>query len=242
MENKTVFEEFFEEIANWCVDVGSTQSSNGSYHIYASDIIEMFDVTQEWLNEKANEISDYIIGHEDILDTTDVFFDENGNFEDFGLWIAGNAICKKCGQQNSAYCPGCEVAHDEEWDEYEEDDELTLKDINLTRETKKAIKNYNLKNIYIGSLSTVPNCRYIRENKELCFDVKELGNKIMTESFVIVFNHFEWSHSCWTVWETPYMDFESIKQIADKEFHRKLWDSRHLYYDDGKELIQICSL
>lgn len=239
MANKTVFEDFFEEIANWCVDVGATRSSNGSYFIYANEIIESFDITQEWLNENADEIADFISCHEDILDTTDVELDKNGDFECFGLWIAGNAICRKCGQQNSAYCPGCEVAHDEEWDDYEEKDELTLKDINLTRELKKAVKNYNLKNIYIGSLSTVPNNRYTRDNKKFCWDINELGHDLTEKNFVIVFNHFEWSHSCWTVWETPYMDYESIKQIVDKEFHRRLWDSRQLYYDNGIELIQL---
>lgn len=236
---KSVVIEFFEEIANWCVDVGSTKSSNGSYYIYATNIIEVFKVNQEWLNKNADEIADYITAHEDILDVTDVELDNDGNFECFGLWIAGNAICKKCGGQNSKYCPDCEVAHDPEWDNYKEP--LTLEDIKLTRDTKKAIKDYNLKNIFIGSLSYVPNNRYVRENKQLFFlsDIDKFEHDLSEKNFVIVFNHFEWSHSCWTVWETPYMDYESIMKIVDKEFKRKLWDSRQLYYDNGTDLIEL---
>ena len=239
---KNVAIEFFEEIADWCVDYGATKSCSGSYHIYATNIIELFNVTQEWLNENADEIADYITAHDEILDVTDVELDKNGNFESFGLWIAGYAICERCGYQNSASCPGCDVAHNPEWDTYEEEDEpLKLEDIKLTRDTKNAVKEHNLQNIFVGHLSHLPADRYVRENKQLFFlsDIDKFEHDLSEKNFVIVFNHFEWSHSCWTVWETPYMDYESIMKIVDKEFNRKLWDSRSLYYDNGTDIIQL---
>lgn len=236
-------ENLLEKIANWCMDIGSTQSSSGNYYIETDDILEMFDVTQEWLNENANEIAAYISAHEDSLGVTDVELDKKGNLEGFDLWIAGEALCKKCGNQSSEHCMYCDVAHPEEWDnepEEEEEEKLTLENVNLTKELKKAIKNYNLKNIHVGSLLYVPNDRYIRKNEKLCFNINELGHDLSEKNFVIVFNHFERLHRFWTVWETPYMDYESIKEIVKNEFKRRLWGSRQLYYDNGTDLIRLC--
>ena len=110
-------------------------------------------------------------------------------------------------------------------------------EIKPTKEVSKAINNYNLKKIHTGSLSNVPNDRYIRS--ELCFDIDKLGKDLTENKFVMVLNHFEPDYACWTVWETPNMNFESIKEIYIKEHYRRLWDSSMLYYDDGKEVVHI---
>ena len=226
--------ELIKTIAYWCIDYGTDHSTNGSYYIYANDIAERFGVTQEWLSQNNENIADYIDGSDEIIYTTDLEYDDNGNFESFGLWFTGNALCTKCGCQNSESCCECEVAHPEEWDEEIEEEP----DITPARELKKAIKNYNLHKIHTGRLSDVPSDRYVRSS--ICFDVNELNRDLTEKKFVMVFNHYEWSYGCWTVWETPYMDFQSIKEIYDKEHHRKLWDSNQLYYDDGNKVVNLC--
>lgn len=115
-------------------------------------------------------------------------------------------------------------------------------DIKPTNEVRKAIQKYGLLKIHTGSLSRVPNDRYIRVN-EMCFDKQELVTKygldLNSENFVMVLNHFEQYEACWTVWETPYVDFETINKIYQAEHWRRLWDSSQLYYDDGCKLVLI---
>lgn len=226
-----------KKIGKWLYDTGVRGTSNQNYIIDSTDIIEQFNVTQEWINQNAEDIDCALWEVEDMLDSY-IEYDKNGNIECFNMMFTGDACCKVCVAEDHTYCCNCEVCHPEEWDK-EPEYGLTLKDINLTRETKKAIKNYNLKNIHIGSLSEVPNCRYVDKRKIFCYDMNKLYEDLEKNNFIIVFNHWEQSHSCWTVWETPYMDFKSIKKIVDNEFHRKLWDSRQCYYDDGEKLIQI---
>lgn len=108
-----------------------------------------------------------------------------------------------------------------------------------TKKLKEAINEHNLRKIYTGSLSDVPNNRYTRTTG-LCFDINDLKKDLTEKKFVLVLNHFEQSAVCWTVWETPYLDFEAANKIYQKEHWRKLWDSSHMYYDDGKELINLC--
>ena len=221
MNNK----DLFEKIAKWITETGTSKTSNGSYYVYFTDISEHFNVTIEWIREHAEDI-------EECFDW-DVVAECDIDDESFGMYFYGNACCEKCGCQASSHCCGCDIAHPEEWDDIEDDEELKIKP---TREVAKAIKNYNLKKIFTGSLSFVPNDRYTRSNN-YCFDINKFEKDLTEKNFVMVFNHFEQSYACWTVFETPYMDFESIKEIYMKEKDRRLWDSRQLYYDDGNELI-----
>ena len=64
-------------------------------------------------------------------------------------------------------------------------------------------------------------------------------NKDLTEEkFVMVLNHFE-SSGVWTTYETPYVDFKTAKEIYQKEHWRRLWDSSHLFYDDGIDVVHL---
>ncbi|MBE5940866.1 MAG: hypothetical protein E7266_10825 [Lachnospiraceae bacterium] len=110
-------------------------------------------------------------------------------------------------------------------------------DIKPTKTLKKAIENYNLHKIFTGSLSQLSNIRYTRSTH--FSDIKSLGKDLTKKNFVMIFNHYELGHSCWTVWETPYMDFNSIKEIYEKEKNKRIWDSRQVYYDDGNEIIAL---
>lgn len=222
-----VIDEFYKEIADWCVKRAAERTTNGSYYVNFTDVSDAFKVSVDWVKEHSEDIADWFG-----CDAGEYEIDD----ESFGMWLYGWICCEHCGCQASSSCHCCEIPHPEEWDEIEEEEQEI--EIKPTREVSKAIKNYNLHKIHTGSLSTVPNDRYIRS--ELCLDVKELNKDLTEKKFIMVLNHYEWSHACWTVWETPYMDFESIKEIYLKEHYRKLWDSSQLYYDDGKEVIHIC--
>ena len=113
-----------------------------------------------------------------------------------------------------------------------------MSDIRPTKAVQKAINTYGLKQIHTGSLSNVPNDRYLRSSRT-CFDVGHLDKDLKLKHFIIVFNHAETKFSCWTVYETPYMNFEKAKEIYMKEHGRRLWDSSRLYYDNGNEIIAI---
>lgn len=107
----------------------------------------------------------------------------------------------------------------------------------ITTNVKKAIKQYGLKEIHTGSLSNIPNNRYLRSTN--CFNVNELGNLVEAKNFVIVFNYYNKNKSQWTVYETPYTDFAEANDIYQKEHWRRLWDSSQMYYDNGKEVILL---
>lgn len=115
--------DLISSIAEWCIEVSASESTNGSYYIYLDNIIEKFcaikeinENAKEWLYEKAEDIADYIDKSDKTIDITDFEIDDNGNLEAFGLWISGEVICEKCGCQKSSNCKGCEVSHPREWD------------------------------------------------------------------------------------------------------------------------------
>ena len=225
--------ELYEQIAEYITEQGLENTTTGSYYVYFYDIASCFEVSEDWVKEHTQDI-------EDCFDW-EIVSDCEVDDEAFGMWFYLQYCCEHCscykdGNRCRSECCNCDIWCDSMEDEDWEDDEEI--EIEPTRDVAKAIKNYNLKKIFTGSLSQVPNDRYTRSKS--CFDINKLGKDLMGKNFVMVFNHYEMGYACWTVFETPYMDFESIKEIYMKEKDRRLWDSRQLYYDDGNEVIHIC--
>jgi hypothetical protein len=106
----------------------------------------------------------------------------------------------------------------------------------MSREVFKAIKAYDLKLVHTGSLSFVPNDRYLRATN--CYDVDSLNKDLTEKKFVMVLNYANGDGS-WDVYETPYLDFDTAKAIYQREHWRRIWDSSHLYYDDGIEVVNV---
>ena len=44
--------ELYQDIADYITDVGTSRTSNGSYYVYFNDIVECFDVSEDWIKEQ----------------------------------------------------------------------------------------------------------------------------------------------------------------------------------------------
>lgn len=111
--------EMFDKIAEYCIDYCAALTTTGNYYIEADEIAKHFNLNYKWLSKYSQTITDRIDSSEEVIDVTDIFYDDHGNVEGFELWLAGNAVCKRCKSQNTRSCNVCDVEHPEEWNRRE---------------------------------------------------------------------------------------------------------------------------
>lgn len=103
-----------------------------------------------------------------------------------------------------------------------------------TKTLKKTIDEYGLKLIHTGSLG-YKGARYT--NSELYF---EWPKENQDGQYVLEFNYFDQSKAQWLTFERVCNTRKEAEQIKKKEFGRRLWDSRHLFFEGAgirKQLV-----
>lgn len=70
-----------KQIVNWLVEIGTTNTSNGTWVVYYDEIASKFDITEDWVHTHRDEIIDELDSREEILSETwgeeDGYFDMN---------------------------------------------------------------------------------------------------------------------------------------------------------------------
>ena len=70
-----------KQIVNWLVEIGTTNTSNGTWVVYYDEIASKFDITEDWVHTHRYEIIDELDSREEILSETwgeeDESFDMN---------------------------------------------------------------------------------------------------------------------------------------------------------------------
>ena len=106
----------FQEIADYITDVGTTNTSNGSYYVYFSDIEKHFNLPIGWVKVNAEDI-------EECFDW-DVVAECDIDDESFGMYFNLHYVCEKCATYidgNRCYdeCCNCECWCDNMDEDYE---------------------------------------------------------------------------------------------------------------------------
>lgn len=100
----------------------------------------------------------------------------------------------------------------------------------FTKKLEEAIHQYNLELIHTGRLG-YPGSRYL--DNELYFGWPKSNGQ-----YVFEFNYFDHLTDSWLTFEKKCKNQKEALEIKKKEFNRKLWDSRQLYFEsDGKRLL-----
>ena len=112
MNNK----DLFEKIAEWITETGTSKTSNGSYYVYFTDIVKMFNVTEEWVRKHAEDI-------EECFDW-DVVAECDIDDESFGMMFYLHYVCEKCttyikGNRCYEECENCDCWCDSMDENYE---------------------------------------------------------------------------------------------------------------------------
>lgn len=94
-----------------------------------------------------------------------------------------------------------------------------------TKTLQKAINEHGLQLIHAGKPG-YKGCRYI--NSELCFEWPE---ESQDGQYVFEFNYFDQNEAKWLTFEKICNTREEAEQIKKQEFGRRLWDSRHLFFE-----------
>ena len=98
-------ENLFEKIAEYITGTGTSNTSNGSYYVYFTDIVKMFNVTEEWVREHAEDIEEQFDW--DVVAECDI------DDESFGMMFYLDYCCEKCSTYINGYrcyeeCESCD--------------------------------------------------------------------------------------------------------------------------------------
>lgn len=106
----------YKKIADWITETGTTNTSNGSYYVYFTDISRKFEVSEEWVKEHVKDI-------EDCFDW-DVVAECDIDNESFGMMFYLQYCCEKCatylnGKRCYNECENCDCWCDSMDEDYE---------------------------------------------------------------------------------------------------------------------------
>lgn len=235
-------ENLFQQIAEYIIDVGTSNTSNGSYYVYFTDIAKMFDVTVEWVKEHTTDV-------EECFDW-DVVAECDIDDESFGMFFYLHYVCEKCNTYingNRCYenCKNCDCWCDSMYEDYEpkvieyKPYVKTPEQIEAELKAKQWLKDRQ------KELSTLKfrcfECDLWREQKELLkeagyfvYDLRDWdeGNGYNIEPHVVV-NHI----GCWItdIDLIPYMNDCSGHWIGIDEL--ALAQIEDIPYSEIKELL-----
>lgn len=103
---KEIYENEFDEIADWICEHGMQMTSCGQYYVCFNTIAEQFDKTLEWVKENTGNIETYLHS----------FLDYEIDYDSFDMNFEGEECCKRCGgYEKRCYenCSGCDLWFEE---------------------------------------------------------------------------------------------------------------------------------
>ena len=59
-----------KQIVNWLIEIGTTNTSNGTWIVYYDEIASKFNVTEDWVREHREDIINELDSKEEILSET----------------------------------------------------------------------------------------------------------------------------------------------------------------------------